>query len=99
VFWNSLFLSGDGCSNVGWVYRSSERTRETMSALNLVLLNGHIYCRECLVQIPDTFLACPICYGLVRVRNQWVVPEDNLPPWEPEGQQILLFPSMHEYPA
>jgi hypothetical protein len=77
----------------------SEKTGETMSALNLVLLNGHIYCRECLVQIPDTFLACPVCYGLVRDRGEWVAPESSPPRWEPQEQQIPLFPGTPEYPA
>jgi hypothetical protein len=70
-----------------------------MSVLNLLLQDGRIYCRECLVQIPATFLACPICYGLVRDHGQWISPESTSSPREPEEQQILLFTNPQEYPA
>jgi hypothetical protein len=67
-----------------------------MSVLNLVLHPGHIYCRECLVQIPATFLFCPQCHGLVRVQDEWVAPESRSPPREPKEQQILLFSCAQE---
>jgi len=71
-----------------------------MSTLNLVLHPGHIYCRECLMQIPATFLACPVCYGLVRAGEQWIAPAVTLQqPPEREEQQIWLFPRAQEYPA
>ena len=71
-----------------------------MSALNLVLLNGHIYCRECLVQIPDTFLACPICYGLVRERGHWVAPAPTpKSSMEDEEQPLLFDTGAPEYPV
>ena len=71
-----------------------------MSALNLVLLNGHIYCRECLVQIPDTFLACPVCAGFVREKGQWVAPTPApKPPPEDKEQPLLFDLRTQEYPA
>ena len=71
-----------------------------MSALNLVLHPGHIYCRECLMQIPATFLFCPVCNGFVREGNEWVAPPSSPPPLPGlEEQQALLFPPLPEYPA
>ena len=71
-----------------------------MSTLNLVLHPGHIYCRECLVQIPDTFLFCPGCYGFVRDGHAWVTPPVHDPPLSgPEEQDLLLFPPAPEHPA
>jgi hypothetical protein len=71
-----------------------------MSALNLVLHPGHIYCRECLEQIPATFLFCPRCCGFVRDGNQWVAlaPAPLRPP-EGEEQPLLFDMSTQEYPA
>jgi len=71
-----------------------------MSALNLVLLNGHIYCRECLAQIPATFLACPVCAGFVREKGHWAAPTPPPEPARADGEQPLLFDtSAPEYPA
>lgn len=71
-----------------------------MSALNLVLHPGCIYCRECLRQIPATFLFCPCCYGFVRDGHAWVTPLLSAPRLpEPEEQQNLLFPPAPEHPA
>ena len=70
-----------------------------MSTLNLLLQDGRIYCRECLVQIPATFLFCPICYGLVQEKGQWVAPKNSPLQRESEEQQTFLFPHMQEYPA
>ena len=69
-----------------------------MSALNLVLHPGHIYCRECLVQIPATFLACPVCCGLVRENGRWVAPAREPEP-TPTPEQPRLFAAEAEYPA
>lgn len=63
-----------------------------MNALNLLLQDGRIYCRECLCQIPATFLACPACHGFVRERGHWVVPAPGgKPPRAPDSEQPLLF--------
>ena len=63
----------------------------------LLSLNNRLYCRECLQAIPDTFLFCPECAGLVKKRGHWVAPESNesLPP---KAEQPLLFGG-EEYPA
>jgi hypothetical protein len=72
-----------------------------MSILNLLLQDGRIYCRECLCQIPPTFLACPACHGFVREHGHWVAPT----PAEKssrvsESEQPLLFEnSAYEYPT
>ena len=71
-----------------------------MSTLNLVLHPGHIYCRECLMQIPATFLFCPCCDGFVREGDQWVPPAPALKSPPADEEQPLLFDTRApEYPA
>ncbi len=62
-----------------------------MSELNLLLLEGFVYCSKCLAQIPATFLACPNCYGLVRERGHWVAPAPTLKPSLEDEKPPLLF--------
>ena len=71
-----------------------------MSALNLVLHPGHIYCRECLMQIPATFLFCPCCNGFVRDGEQWVAPAPApKPPLQDKEQPLLFDTGTQGYPA
>ena len=70
-----------------------------MSALNLVLHPGHIYCRECLVQIPATFLFCPVCAGFVCENGHWVALASTPKPPTEEEQPLLFDLAAPEYPA
>ncbi len=71
-----------------------------MSELNLLLLEGFVYCPQCLAQIPATFLACPHCYGLVQENDAWVAPAPppKMPPTD-EEQPGLFGVGTQEYPA
>jgi hypothetical protein len=70
-----------------------------MSLLNLLPVAGRIYCRECLCQIPATYLACPACAGYVKDSfGRWIMPAAS-PKNQAESaeEQTPLF-SAQEYP-
>ncbi len=68
-----------------------------MSELNLMLVTGHIYCPECLSQIPATFLACPVCAGFVREKGHWAAPPPPPEPARAEAMGRSLYTIRHQH--
>ena len=72
-----------------------------MGHLNLMCREGFVHCHRCLVQFPESLLACPACSGLIQdERGRWVAPPSQPVESQPAEEQSLLFDAgSTKYPA